>query len=63
MGWKWSLAVVQPGPSHSNQRKMLRRAIGPQRVGSHDAYIESETAKLLTTFEKFEGDPNLTLQR
>ncbi|PVF92949.1 cytochrome P450 [Serendipita vermifera] len=25
MGWYWSTAVIQPGPSHSSQRKMLRR--------------------------------------
>jgi cytochrome P450 len=47
MSFKWSTAFIQPGPSHSNQRKMLRRGIGPQSVGSYDPSIEVEVAKLM----------------
>lgn len=55
MGWEWEMPLLQPGPSHSNQRKMLRRAIGPQRVGSHDPRIELEVAKLITLLNTFQG--------
>ncbi|PVF93585.1 cytochrome P450 [Serendipita vermifera] len=62
MGWKWSVGFQQPGPRHSNQRKMLRRAIGRQRAESHGVYIESEVATLLTLLESFQGDPNDMMQ-
>ncbi|PVF97331.1 cytochrome P450 [Serendipita vermifera] len=55
MSFKWSTSFIQPGPSHSNQRKMLRRGIGPQRVGSYDPSIEFEVAKLMANLETFEG--------
>ncbi|PVF97216.1 cytochrome P450 [Serendipita vermifera] len=51
----WNTSLLQPSESHSNQRKILRRGIGPQRVGNHDPLIESEVAKLI-------GNPNLTVQ-
>ncbi|PVF93579.1 cytochrome P450 [Serendipita vermifera] len=62
VGWNWNLGLVQPGIHHSNQRKMLRRAIGPQRVGSHDPLIESVVAKLMTVLNTFEGNPNDVIQ-
>ncbi|KIM20898.1 hypothetical protein M408DRAFT_41311, partial [Serendipita vermifera MAFF 305830] len=34
MGNQWNPAFIQPGHHHANQRKMLRRGLGPQRVGS-----------------------------
>lgn len=58
VGWSWNLGLVQPGIHHYNQRKMLRRAIGPQRVGSHDPLIESVVANLMTVLNTFEGNPN-----
>jgi hypothetical protein len=42
---------------------MLRQAIGPQRVKSHDDMIEPTVAKLMTELETFRGDPNHTIQR
>lgn len=57
MGIQWSTVVIQPGPHHSNQRKMLRRGIGPQRVGSHDSIIEKNASKLMIELQKFKGDP------
>jgi hypothetical protein len=63
MGWDWALSFLQPTAHHSNQRKMLRRGIGPQRITSHDNLIESEAAKLATELEKFEGNPTLAIQR
>lgn len=62
MGWDWDLAFIQPGPHHSNQRKMLRRVIGPQTVGQHDPLIESTVAKFMTVLETFQGNPNDLVQ-
>lgn len=58
MGWQWSLAFIDPGPSHSNQRKMLRKGIGPQRIGSHNHLIEGITAKSMLTLHDAKGDPH-----
>ncbi|KIM19583.1 hypothetical protein M408DRAFT_31100 [Serendipita vermifera MAFF 305830] len=63
MGIHWSTAVIQPGLPHSAQRKMLRRGIGPQRVGSHDPIIEKNVAKLMLTLQNFQGDPHPILLR
>lgn len=63
MGWEWEMPLLQPGLRHSNQRKMLRRAIGPQRVGSHDIRTESEIAKLMTILDTFEGAPIGVIQQ
>jgi cytochrome P450 len=61
MGWPWSLAFIDPGPSHSNQRKMLRRGIGPQRLGDHNPIVERTTAKLMSELRNFTGDPQSLL--
>jgi hypothetical protein len=57
MGWQWGLAFLQPGTSHTNQRKMLRRGIGPQRLGGHNPIIERITAKLMLEMREFKGNP------
>ncbi|PVF97322.1 cytochrome P450 [Serendipita vermifera] len=62
MGWEWEMPLLQPGPHHSNQRKMLHRAIGTQRVGSHDPRIESEVAKLVAVLSTFQGTPITVVQ-
>jgi hypothetical protein len=36
---------------------MLRKAIGPQRVGSHDTLIELDVAKFMTSLSNFQGAP------
>ncbi|PVF97327.1 cytochrome P450 [Serendipita vermifera] len=59
----WSTAFIQPGPHHSNQRKMLRRGIGPQRIGSYDSLIETAVAKLMAELETFQGNPSPTILR
>lgn len=53
MGWGWQLAFLQPGPSHSIQRKMLWRSIGPQGVASHDAVIEATVMKVMNRLNTF----------
>ncbi|PVF93586.1 cytochrome P450 [Serendipita vermifera] len=62
IGWQWNMIFHQPSPQLFDQRKMLRRAIGPQRVGSHDPLIESVAAQLLTTLTTFHGDPTGPIQ-
>ncbi|PVF93577.1 cytochrome P450 [Serendipita vermifera] len=61
MGWKWNPLFIQPGVHLSNQRKMFRRAMGPQRVGSHDPLIEFEVSRLMTALENFQGSPEHTI--
>ncbi|KIM28319.1 hypothetical protein M408DRAFT_69838 [Serendipita vermifera MAFF 305830] len=58
MGNQWSPAFIQPGPDHSNQRKMLRRGLGPQRVGSHDQTIEKNVTQLMLSLRSSQGDPH-----
>ncbi|PVF97367.1 cytochrome P450 [Serendipita vermifera] len=58
MEGEWGMGFMPPGAHHANQRKMLRRAIGPQRVGIHDSLIESEAVKLMPALNAFQGNPN-----
>jgi hypothetical protein len=36
---------------------MLRKAIGPQRVGSYDPLIEAQVARLMPVLNTFQGNP------
>jgi cytochrome P450 len=63
MGWDWMLAFIQPTSHHANQRKMLRRTIGPQEVAAHDTLIESAVAKLMPELVTSQGDPIPSIQR
>jgi hypothetical protein len=62
MGWGWDLAFLQPGHQFSTQRKMLRRSLGPQAVGSHDTHLESEVVKFMTVLDTFQGHPGETIR-
>ncbi|KAG8819985.1 hypothetical protein FRC17_010285, partial [Serendipita sp. 399] len=55
MGLYWSLAFMQPGVHHSNQRRMLRKAIGPARVSSHDSRIEQIANEMMLQLVEFKG--------
>ncbi|PVF93569.1 cytochrome P450 [Serendipita vermifera] len=57
MGWHWLMAFIQPTSRHANQRRMLRRIIGPQGVSSHDILIEPAIAKLMPELAVYQGDP------
>lgn len=57
MGWEWSLAFMDPSHTLLEQRKMLRRGIGPQRIASHNSLIEKITAEMVVGLNTFEGDP------
>jgi hypothetical protein len=59
----WNTSLIQPTFSHSNQRKMLRRGIGPQRVGSHDPLIESEVARSMSELVTHVGNPALNIHQ
>jgi cytochrome P450 len=63
MSLEWSTAFLQPGPSHSNQRKMLRKSIGPQRVASYNNLIQAEVAKLMLTLQNLKGSPVRAIQK
>ncbi|PVG01723.1 cytochrome P450 [Serendipita vermifera] len=63
MNWGWNIGLIQAGPSHSNQRKMLRKSIGPQRISSYYDMIETEMAKLTTVLHKTEGNPADVIKR
>jgi cytochrome P450 len=63
MGEGWKLAMLQPGNDLTNQKKILRRVIGPQAVGEYDGFIQSEVAKLLEDLSEFTGDPYSLLSR
>jgi hypothetical protein len=62
MGWVWSVAFMEPGPTHSIQRRMLRKGIGSQRVGSYDSLIESEVIEFMPVLAGFKGSPVRTTQ-
>ncbi|KIM28401.1 hypothetical protein M408DRAFT_140803 [Serendipita vermifera MAFF 305830] len=57
MELNWFLTNLHPGPKHAEIRKMLRRAIGPQRVGHHDPSIEKSAAALMLSLHASEGSP------
>jgi cytochrome P450 len=59
----WALAHIQPGPRFSEQRKLLRRGIGPQRVGSHNEKIEKHATRLVVALNNFKGSPRKLIQR
>jgi hypothetical protein len=50
------------GPHLSEQRKMLPRGIGPQRVGSHNEKIEKHTTQLMVALNNFQGSPRKLIQ-
>ncbi|PVF93568.1 cytochrome P450 [Serendipita vermifera] len=62
MGWHWLMAFIQPTEHHANQRKMLRRSIGPQGVAAHDVLTEPAVANLMPKLATYQGDPVTPLQ-
>lgn len=57
MDWKWGLPLRQADKNHQEMRKMLRRGIGPQRIGSHDELLEVCAKELILNFRIAKGDP------
>ncbi|KIM28405.1 hypothetical protein M408DRAFT_23786 [Serendipita vermifera MAFF 305830] len=58
MGLAWTLPNLPPGGKHAEVRKMMRRAIGPQRVGHHDPVVEKCAARLALKLQTVKGDPS-----
>ena len=58
MALEWVLVFHQPGSHLSQQRKMLRRGIGPQRVDLHNEKIEQSATRLMLGLKTFKGNPN-----
>jgi cytochrome P450 len=57
MGFKWNPALREPDNVHQEIKKMLKKAVGPQRVGSHDPLLEDCTKELMLKFGSLQGDP------
>ncbi|KAG8825362.1 hypothetical protein FRC19_011599 [Serendipita sp. 401] len=56
----WLLSMIQPGIRHTNQRRMIRKAIGPAAIGSHDPHLEQIGNDLALQLAEFQGYvPNL----
>jgi hypothetical protein len=62
MGWEWNLAFMDPDPPVLEQRKLLRRGIGPQRIASHNPLIEKAAAEMMVKLKMFEGDPAIIVK-
>ncbi|PVF91570.1 cytochrome P450 [Serendipita vermifera] len=45
MGWEWEMPLLQPGPHHSNQHKMLQQAIDTLAVWFPKQYMENRSGK------------------
>jgi len=63
MGMEWLLPFLQPGSHLSEQRKMLRRGIGPKRISSHSKKIERNAIRLMSELSSFEGNPRPLIMR
>jgi cytochrome P450 len=57
MSFGWLIAFLEPGPHHTERKKMVRKGLGPQRIGAHEEKVESNADKLMLTFNDFRGDP------
>jgi cytochrome P450 len=53
----WFMALLQPGPTLTEQRKVLRKAIGPQTAQEYDWMIQRESKQLIQSLSGFIGDP------
>jgi cytochrome P450 len=56
MDFGWSMVMRQPGKDFNEQRKVFRRAVGPQAVSQYDALMEHEAARLVSSLSGYAGD-------
>jgi cytochrome P450 len=56
-----SMLLAQPGPYWNEQRKVFRKALGPQVVPSYDDIIGKNLSTLLTALSGFSGDIHPTI--
>jgi hypothetical protein len=57
MDWKWGLPLRPADKTHQEMRKMLRRGIGSQRIGSHDDLFDECAKELMLHFQVTRGEP------
>ncbi|PVF96182.1 cytochrome P450 [Serendipita vermifera] len=57
MSIDWFTALLQPGHTLTEQRKFIRKAIGPQTAQEYDWMIQSESIPLIQSLSGFVGDP------
>jgi cytochrome P450 len=53
----WSLLQIQPGPNLLEQRKIFKKALGPQVINKYDELIEREAENFVSKLKGFSGDP------
>jgi cytochrome P450 len=53
----WSMVQLQPHQGFVEQRKVMKKAMGPQAAQSYDGIIEAEAARLVEAFSGYSGDP------
>jgi cytochrome P450 len=63
MNQSWFTILAQPGPTHTAQRKIMRKAMGTQVVSNYDGVLYQEVEKLLEALTGFSGDPRPLIMR
>lgn len=53
----WSMVLTQPGYGFTEQRKVLRKAMGSQAAQGYDGLIQVESTKLIEALSGFSGEP------
>jgi cytochrome P450 len=56
MDLTWPVTRRQPGKDFNEQRKVFRRAIGPQTVSQYDALMEREAERLVSSLSGYAGE-------
>ena len=55
MDLSWSVVRRQPGKDFNEQRKVFRRAIGPQTISQYDTLMECEADNLVSSLSGYAG--------
>jgi cytochrome P450 len=63
MDFGWSILMRQPGKEFNEQRKVFRKAIGPQIVSQYDHLAEREVDRAISSLVGFSGDPMHQIER
>jgi cytochrome P450 len=51
------MVQLQPNQGFSEQRKVMKKVMGPQAAQSYDGIIEAEAVRLVEAFSGYSGDP------
>ncbi|PVG02534.1 cytochrome P450 [Serendipita vermifera] len=63
MYFGWSILMRQPGKEFNEQRKVFRKAIGPQVLSQYDFLAEREVDRMVSSLIGFSGDPMHQIER